>query len=252
MSKRKRSDAYSLPGGYKQKAKWDDQDKATSSTHSKSALAECLLHSWAWGSMSAPMVQRIASCAKADGAKHADLDKLASLGSAGAHPKNCNSELLTKLSPTPIRSTLRLMDVYIKKPPHSIMKLQHYVRWPHELFACLYQNHRDIFLESFLGGKEKNISEFWKAMADHPSYSSHPLKERADHQTRCIPFALHGDGVPVAGVGKAWSKSVEALSMSSMIGRGPTIMTHFLIFIFYAKLIVASDNLNLWKMLLPS
>ena len=33
---------------------------------------------------------------------------------------------------------------------------------------------------------------------------THPVRERTNFRTHCIPLSIHGDGTPVVGVGKAW------------------------------------------------
>jgi hypothetical protein len=47
-------------------------------------------------------------------------------------------------------------------------------------------------------------------METHPQMSSHPLRGRADYRQKAIPLSLHGDGVPVAGVGKAFIQHLHA------------------------------------------
>ena len=37
-----------------------------------------------------------------------------------------------------------------------------------------------------------------------------------------MPISLHGDGVPVTGVGRSWAKSYEALTWTSCVASGST------------------------------
>ena len=63
----------------------------------------------------------------------------------------------------------------------------------------------------------------------------HPIRDRPDYRTHALPFSTHGDGVPIAAVGKTWQKSCEAYSFASAIGVGPTLLMNFVIgFIFKA------------------
>ena len=41
----------------------------------------------------------------------------------------------------------------------------------------------------------------------HPAYSDHPtLLANKDFTKKLVPLALHGDGTPVIGIGKIWSR----------------------------------------------
>ena len=42
---------------------------------------------------------------------------------------------------------------------------------------------------------------------------------RPDMREKCIPLAIHGDGTPVTGVGKAWSKQYDVWSWCSLLGQ---------------------------------
>ena len=52
--------------------------------------------------------------------------------------------------------------------------------------------------------------------------SGHDLRGRADRFERAIPLALHGDDVPVVGVGKAWCALMTTFSWTSMLSTGET------------------------------
>ncbi len=139
------------------------------------------------------------------------------------------------------------MSVWIKKPPKSTIKTEHAVIWPHELFAALFQHHSDEFIARILGGSVCNIKKFWDQMRDHPAYTGHPLASRKDHKEKCIPISLHGDGVPIAGIGKSWGQSVDAYSWNSLLGTGTTVFTNFLIYLMYQRLIIKHANFNVFE-----
>ena len=241
MGKRGRAGSSHPPGGYKQQLKWNTE--SAPGVAKPSSLAVFLVKQWAWGHLSSPMLQKIAFHALQDGAAHADLQKLARLGTSGMHQQNIHTELVRCLHEQSTTRSLSTMQVYVKQM-HTHVRCEQHVLLPHELFAALYHNHRDAFTKRMLGGDPANIAKWWTAMHNHPGYVAHPLKDRANHMQKCVPLALHGDGVPVTGVGKAWGKSAEGYGWSSMIGVGTTVDVYFLIWIMYTKLIVRSPGLD--------
>ena len=82
-------------------------------------------------------------------------------------------------------------------------------------------------------------------MDKHASYASHPVKDRATHKQKCLPLSLHGDGVAVSGVAKSWAKSLEAYTWNSLLGKGPTVVTNFMIFCFFPKLITKMPGFDM-------
>ena len=110
---------------------------------------------------------------------------------------------------------------------------------PHQLFAALFEYDRGIFIDKLCGGSEDRIARFWNEMAGHPAYGQgHPLHLRPDHRTKCIPLSLHGDGVTAIGLAKSWGKTVDAMSWASVLSKGSTISTQFMIYIIYWSSIV--------------
>ena len=231
------------PGGFRQKADWAAHTAAEAQR--PSALARYLVQRWSWGHMSLPVMQQIAMRAISDGADHPDLKALSSLGTSGLHPNNMHKELMNKLEPPPIRNALTNIKVYFKKENvAAVIQADTSILLPHKLFATLFNEHREAFNEHILGGSLDNPKRFWAAMSDNAAYLSHPLKDRKDHKEKAIPLSLHGDGVPIAGLGKSWSKSVDAWSWASVLGRGSTACTNWMIYILYWKLIVDAANMN--------
>jgi hypothetical protein len=99
-------------------------------------------------------------------------------------------------------------------------------------------------LERIVGGSFDNIGKFWDAMADHPSLQDHPYANRPNFKDRCIPISLHGDGVPVTKSSRSGANTVDIFSWNSMIGRGTTLQTNFLIFLIYGNLVYKLDDLR--------
>lgn len=92
---------------------------------------------------------------------------------------------------------------------------------PHEMFAAISENYRSTWHRSIYPGEGK-LQEFWETAQDHPLMKDHPVRGRNEWTKYCIPFGLHGDGVPVVGIGKAWSKVLNVFSWFSMVGTGNT------------------------------
>ena len=237
----KRKSEPELPrGGYKQKAQWVVATSGVTIRTSK--LASVLLDKWAWGVISAPLLQEIAAAAVADGLDHPDLLVMKRLGTDGAHPGNCHKEMLNKLVATPISRSLTSVRVFIKQPPNMVAVMSHSMLLPHELFAALYRDYRDEFVQRILGGSTDNIKKFWDEMHDHPAMCDHPLRGRPTFRTKCVPITIHGDGIPVISVQRSWAKSLDIWSWTSMLGVGNTLMTNFLIYCIYMKLVIATAD----------
>ena len=102
----------------------------------------------------------------------------------------------------------------------------------------------EAFRDRFLGGGDQKVWEFWQAMtaAEHPALDEHPLVTKESFQTKVVPLSLHGDGVPVSGVGKAWSQSVDCYSFSSLLSSGSTIFSNYVIFFIHKMLKVSGGH----------
>ena len=230
------------PGGIRQKAQWAAE--LAEDTMAPSALAALLLQMWCWGEMSTPLLQRIAAAAVVDGLQHHDLTMMAALGSSGKHPNNTHREMVAKLNDVPIMETLSKIEVFCKGPGPIILQHSSSIMLPHQLFAAIYKHHVNDFEEILCGGSFENIGQFWRDMKDHPSYPQHPVSKRKDHMLKALPLALHGDGVPISGVGKSWSRSVDAWSWTSILSKGTTLKTNFLIFLMHWQLVLKNADMN--------
>lgn len=212
---------------------------------STSALADLLVAKWAWGVFSAPMVQQLAEAAEKDGNTTPQITKLAALGARGLYPGNCHADLQRQLRPTPVQVALTPMTVTVLRPPNGYWTGQHFALWPHELFAAIFAHHPKVFNDRLLGGNGGNLGHFWASMQGNPAYATHPVRDRAGHQSKAVPLSLHGDGVPVVGVGKAWSKSMDVYSWASMLSTGRTAENMFLIYLLNPKLCVTLPGKNM-------
>ena len=230
------------PGGHVQKRKWAAE--TTGALENKSELVSFLLDKWSWGEVTATFIQRICECAMKDGASHPKVKELATIGSHGMYPNNCHIELTRKLQAPPILSALSTIKLSFKRCAHAISQVEHYMLLPHEVFSCIWHNHREEFVKRLLGGSYGNIKHFWEDMATNPAYFDHPVASRQDHLTHCVPLSLHGDGVAVSGISRAWSKSLDAYSWDSMLSQGSTTDMNFMIYLYYPKLVIEQQGLN--------
>ena len=51
-------------------------------------------------------------------------------------------------------------------------------------------------------GADGAMERFWEQMALHPALENNPVTTKRNWKKRYTPFGLHGDGVPISGVGK--------------------------------------------------
>eukprot|EP00969_Alexandrium_andersonii_P246521 10894263-Alexandrium_andersonii.AAC.1 len=79
------------------------------------------------------------------------------------------------------------------------------------------------------------------------------MLELSDYSTRVVPLPLHGDGVPISGVGKKWQKSMTFYTWASMVGSGTTKEIMFYIFSVFGHLQCnkpeAHTTKSLWKVM---
>ena len=73
------------------------------------------------------------------------------------------------------------------------------------------------------------------------------LSTRANWRDLCIPLALHGDGVAISNTRGKSSKSVEAISWTSLLSSGPSRFTMFLVWFCMAHLTKRTGVVQTWK-----
>ena len=62
------------------------------------------------------------------------------------------------------------------------------------------------------------------------------LQERPDWHHKCVPIALHGDGVSIVNIRGKASKEINCLSWTSLLSQGQTRLTTFLIWFCFKHL----------------
>ena len=82
---------------------------------------------------------------------------------------------------------------------------------PHEMFASIYEHYPHAWTQNIIPDEE-TLGTFWDSVAAHPQMAGHPIAARPDFRSRCIPLGLHGDDVPITGLGKIWVSKMTQLS----------------------------------------
>ena len=183
------------------------------------ALAMFLLEQWAWGHISAQLAQQMASKAIED--MHQDvpgqLQRLAKLG--GGYSNKMSADMMASNKSSLCKPFLVHLPYKKKKIPLQKMLL------PHELFASIYEGYPDTF-HNVLVGPPESLATFWSTNLLHPAMQGHPC---LGDMSRKIPLAMHGDGVPITGLGKIWSKTAWVYSWCSLLSDTATKDKQFLI-----------------------
>ena len=79
-------------------------------------------------------------------------------------------------------------------------------------------------------------AQFWDGVSSWFAYAEHPVAHFDDRsRSKTILFAIHGDGYPILGVGKAWSMSSVTWSFTSLLARGETILFYLVVCILYQE-----------------
>ncbi|CAE8616927.1 unnamed protein product, partial [Polarella glacialis] len=188
-------------------------------------------------------VQHIAALACKDFAKDepdwlADLEALASLGTHGAHANNIHRDLMAKMQALP----------RLPEPFHAKLKFAEPLGWqdqgimlPHEMFSAIYHKYPKTWRKSVLPSEHK-LHEWWEHVEEHPQMLNHPIKTRDQRARWGVPLAIHGDGVPITGIGKGWCKLMTMFTWSSLLGSGSTLDMLFWIWSVFDKLCIASSQ----------
>ena len=161
----------------------------------------------------------------------------------------CSCRILKPQSLEALSSTVQVPMFRAKQPTTmSYQMTTTSVLWPHELFAWMWEKHHSAFVKNILGGSAANIEEFWKHMPERPGMRRGFLNKKW-----CIPIAIHGDGVAVSNIRGKASKQVDCISWSSLLAKGQTRFTTFLVWFCFSHLVkkqgFGSTWTSFWKKL---
>ena len=131
-----------------------------------------------------------------------ELERLAQLGTHGIYPNKVHGDLMNR-----IKAMSNMQPVFNETLPFKspVGPARQAFLLPHETFASIYHNYPDTWKHSILPNTEE-LSDFWKSVQDHPQMLGHPISKRQSWMSKAIPISFHGDGVPITGIGKVWSK----------------------------------------------
>eukprot|EP00959_Pyramimonas_sp_CCMP1952_P000760 14967-Pyramimonas_sp.AAC.1 len=118
---------------------------------------------------------------------------------------------------------------------------------PHEMFAALFHAHPEHWKKTACSSPDK-LEQLWADVSDHPALDGNPVKDSPAWERRTAPISIHGDGVPIKGVGKSWSESMNICSWCSMIaGHGSTLEYNFFIHSIFNILFRIQTCARLWQ-----
>ena len=166
-----------------------------------------------------------------------ELEDLSRIGSSGHCPQNCRRDLLalhfcTTSLPKPMQEGINFAS------PLGLQ--QQTILYPHEVFACIYEKYPATWQRSVVPSTHR-LHQFWEETAEHPQMLGHPVSLRSDHREKCVPLAIHGDGVPITGIGKSWCKLATSFLWFSLLTTGSTTDMLFLIWAYFDQLISTGE-----------
>ena len=236
-----------LSGGQRQRVQQirNEDERQDEPEDQPSLLAEYLLDKWAWGDMSAQDVQSIARLAMDDYDAQRDTAKLRALGNAGSQGKYKNKcyQAVMKIAEDGLRLPAPFLARFpFKAPWKSVLQA---VMLPHILFSSIYHQYAATWRKSVCPSMDV-LEKFWTDMVEsgNPNVQG-ALTRRKNWKRRCVPLAVHGDGVPVTGVGKGWTQTVTNWSWYSLVATGvATVDALFYIYAMYDKMRVHAKDLS--------
>ena len=224
--------------------------EAEGSPEVQSQLAAFLASQVVWGIFSPQVAQNIADLACKDfdaaAARNGQLVGLRSIASVGNHgklPNNSHRDFVAVVSqsskmPQPFEMKVRFEE--LGEQPQSVIL-------PHLLFASIYEHYKETWA-SAIASTPQRMKEFWQSQANHPQMENHPILQRPDHQSRCVPIGFHGDEVPLTGKGKVWQKQMLTFEWTSLLSTGSTIGSLFWVWGVFVNSLVsgAGEGLDIF------
>lgn len=162
---------------------------------------------------------------------------LAGLGTKGMHANNIHSELMAKIEHVPKIPKPFKAKVPLKGFPESTQSML----LPHELFACIWESCKNVWNTAIVPSVDC-VRKFWRSMRLHPQLREHPMASTPDWFSHTVPLAVHGDGVPITGIGTVWSRVMTNYSWFSLVGHGNTSSMLMWIWGFFDKLKVGDQT----------
>ena len=213
----------------------------------KSKLASELLRLWSWGAMSAPLVQKLAAAAAEDGLHHPQLTKVARIGGSGKYAGNMHRDLLLVAAESAmLGDSISTIPLNLKVKQNVTREVPVQFLLPHKLFSNLFHCLHSSFVTSVLGGSEDNAQKFWAEMQNHPIVQARPQLQHPEAWSKMVPIGIHGDGVGYMAR-MAGGKSLDCLSWTSLLSKGSTEATTFLMFLIVKSVVKDSGVGQTWS-----
>ena len=144
-----------------------------------------------------------------------DLVSPASLGAEGRCPNKCHSAIVSLLQSDDAIKPVIVAAPIANLTGDPIVSADVSIFEPHRTLSVLYEHHPHVFRERVLLDEEE-LEQVRDCMEGHPQLKNHPVLERETWKKRAIPLCIHGDGVPLTGLGKSWSKFMDVFTVSSI------------------------------------
>jgi len=200
-------------------------------TH-ESLLADFLLTQMAWGIFSTAQVQTVSHIALQDmeqaGLERGSLPELESLAKAGTYGKHGNNVHRDIMRTVKENATFTPSEFTL--PFKQYGDQSQLINLPHEHFAHLFKTYPESFKTQVLPDT-CDLHEFWKELEGFPALEGVDFRGSPGN---LIPFAMHGDEVPITGVGKVWAKCALTFQYFSVVASTAGLATKSLMFWIWA------------------
>jgi hypothetical protein len=178
----------------------------------ESSLNNILMALFSSGVLSGAMVSNIASAGYQDTELARQGCHFPSLKQTAAvqHARNMAGSITTRME-----AASNLPQGMPAKMPYKNGPETTSILLPHELFS--YMHSVPAVWERCVMSSFRMLGKFWSVFQDHPCMVGHPCRGEDNWKDLCIPLALHGDEVPIVGVGKIWCASALQFSWCSLL-----------------------------------
>ena len=216
------------------------------STSYQSGFAFWLLTQLAWGFFTIIQCQMIAHLAMQDmrkaGVQDGQFPELHNLAKAGTYGKHRNNVHRDIMAACRTKAELKPFDVNLpfKGFPDQPTKIS----LPHLQFAHLYETSPEAFEKHMLPDKHE-LTTFWKSVVDTEAVKGLPDIGNRRWRESAIPLGIHGDEVPITGLGKVWSKCALTFGFFSlMVARVGAATTDLMFWIWacFESVILTAQN----------
>lgn len=202
-------------------------------------LASSLLELWAWGSLTAVSMQKLALASTADGSPSAAAAALARIGGGGKQPSHCQRDMLRllrkHLPPQPQTVAVKVPVTGGKDDEAARLVTQPYLPL-HRAFAHSFLHYPAQFAKTW--GTRAGAAAFWGGLLDDdPNAAEWRSALASKDLTAAFPYAVHGDGVPVFR-----HKSLECWSAASLLAEGSAKDVKTLTFCYWSHLRAVADR----------